>query len=225
MNLLIIDDTVSINRALEIQLEQAGYSVDCAYSGVQGLNKILGKAKKNEFYDLILLDRMMPQKSGDEVLRDIRQAHIHTPVLMVTAQDRVEQRVAGLELGADDYLVKPFATVELLARIKSLLRRESLKQSLSEVTSIIHFKDLSLHLYTNELKRPPELILLTKSETQILKHLMNQPEQVISKAVWKELFGNTRAVDVHIHHLRDKMKRIHYAGTIETVWGKGYRLV
>jgi len=176
-------------------------------------------------YDLIILDIMMPKKDGIEVCRNLRSRDINTPVMMLTARDAVEDRVKGLDAGADDYLVKPFAFSELLARVRALLRRES-----SSKSAELQIGDLVLNTRTRELRKGKRIIELTTKEYTILEYLMRHPNIVITRTMIEEHAWNydfdslSNLVDVYVRRLRRKIDDDKKESAIQTVRGAGYRL-
>ncbi len=204
MRILVVEDEHKIANAIKQGLERQSYAVDIAYNGDDGLSMAT-----TEPYDLIILDRMMPGKvDGTGILRHLRTEGNHTPVLLLTAKDKVLDRAEGLNMGADDYLVKPFAFVELIARVRALLRRPA--QSLD---SKFEYGDLELNPETMIVKRAEKQIDLTAKEFALLEYLMRNPERIITKdtligQVWDydaDVLPNT--VEVYIGYLRNKIDR------------------
>lgn len=233
--ILVVDDEQSIVTLLKYNLEQAGYEVLTAYDGEQGKNKAL-----EEELDLIVLDLMLPHLDGIEVCKLLRQQRVLTPILMLTAKDDEFDKILGLELGADDYMTKPFSPREVVARVKAILRRSELSSnngnSTSEKTEIIEegqikIKDLSIFQEQYEAYFNEELLELTPKEFELLVYLALHKGKVLTRdqllsAVWNYDFaGDTRIVDVHISHLREKIesntKKPVY---IKTIRGLGYKL-
>lgn len=215
MKLLLVEDEVKLASALAHLLKNKGYVVDIATDGEKGLELAL-----IELYDLIILDRMLPGRDGMFILRELRSQGYNQPILFLTAKDAPEDRVAGLDAGADDYLVKPFSTEELLARIRALSRRAN-KELLPETLSIA---GLTLDPLKGEVTKGQEVIQLTVKEALLLEVLMRNPGRVVTKElifdrVWgyssKAEFDN---VDLYIHYLRKKLK----ISSIKTVRGVGY---
>lgn len=222
MRILVVEDEPKIARAIKRGLEQESFAVDVCADGDEGLRYAL-----DEPYDVIVLDRMLPQKDGVTVCRELREAGNQTPVLFLTAKDRVADRVEGLNAGADDYLVKPFAFEELLARVRALLRRPS--QTLTEV---LRHGDLSLDTQTFQVMRGGQAVQLTQREFALLEYLLRHPGRVVTKDaiiahVWDydaDVLPNT--VEVYIGYLRNKIDKP-FPGSeplIHTVRGFGYRL-
>ncbi|MBI5599033.1 MAG: response regulator transcription factor [Deltaproteobacteria bacterium] len=219
MKILVVEDEKKVARFIKRGLEQEGYSVDAAYDGVEGEQYAAAQD-----YDIIVLDIMLPKKSGLEVLKDIKQGHIKSRILLLTARDSVEDRVEGLNLGADDYLTKPFAFEELLARIRALMRRDSLGGA------VLKFADLSLDPVSRMAKRAEVEVELTLKEYALLEYLLRNPERVLSRTliaehVWNQNFDTeTNVVDVYINHLRNKIDKPPFKRLIHTVRGVGYVL-
>lgn len=223
-NILIIEDEESIARVLELELEFEGYEVDIAHTGTDGLIKV-----RERSWDLILLDLMLPGIHGLDVLKRLRATEDDTPVILLTAKSEVEDKVKGLDLGANDYVTKPFEIEELLARIRSTLRVTSKKQE--ETDESLHvFSGLSMHEMSREVLRDGEVINLTPREYDLLLHLLKHPNQVLTReqlldAVWGfDYFGDTNVVDVYIRYVRKKIDNGSKSSLIQTVRGVGYVL-
>lgn len=204
MRILVVEDEHKIANAIKQGLERQSYAVDVAYNGDDGLSMAT-----TEPYDLIILDRMMPGKvDGTGILHHLRKEGNHTPVLLLTAKDKVLDRAEGLNMGADDYLVKPFAFVELIARVRALLRRPA-----QALDSKLEYGDLELNPETLLVKRGEKQIDLTAKEFALLEYLMRNPERIITKdtligQVWDydaDVLPNT--VEVYIGYLRNKIDR------------------
>ncbi len=222
--ILVIEDEESIARVLQLELEYEGYDVDLAYTGTDGLIKI-----REHTWDLILLDLMLPGIGGLDVLRRIRSTEEETPVILLTAKSDVEDKVTGLDLGANDYVTKPFEIDELLARIRSAIRiAEHRKWKKDE--HLHEFAGLSIHEQSREVKRDGELISLTPREYDLLLHLLKHPNQVLTReqlldAVWGfDYYGDTNVVDVYIRYVRKKVDQGYATSLIQTVRGVGYVL-
>lgn len=221
MRVLIVEDEKKLANIIQRGLNEEGYAVDIAGTGEEAENLAL-----NIPYDLILLDIILPGKDGIGVCRTLRDKKIKTPVLMLTARDSVSDKVKGLDSGADDYLVKPFAFEELYARIRALLRREEnlLPQKLVA-------GDLSIEITTRQVRRGNRQIDLTGKEYAILEFLMRHPNLVITRVmleqhIWNlELDSTSNLVDVFIRRLRKKIDDGEKKSLIQTVKGAGYRLV
>lgn len=222
MKILVVEDEHRIANYIKKGLEIKSYIVDVAYDGEEGLD-----LASSEQYDMIILDRMLPEINGIQICEKLRLQNNHTPILMLTAKSQVEDRVAGLEAGADDYLGKPFAFSELLARIKALTRRPKATPQ-NEIT----YEDLSLNINTYEVKRSGQLIELSKKEFALLEFLLRHPNQVFSsdqltEQVWSydsDILPNT--AQVYIGYLRKKIDRPFPKSNslINTVRGFGYKL-
>jgi DNA-binding response OmpR family regulator len=194
--------------------------VDVALRGDEALQLGL-----SDSYDLLILDRMLPVMEGTDVCRELRAEGVGTPILMLTARGSVEDRVAGLNVGADDYLVKPFAMAELLARVAALLRR----RDRPEVGTLLQVGDLTLDLVRHEARRAGRVIDLTAKEFGLLEYLMRNPGRVLSRTqiidhVWRyDIDAISNVVDIYIHYLRDKVDKSHHP-LIKTVRGVGYKI-
>lgn len=222
MRVLIIEDDAKVARALKQGLEEEHYEVVVAASGEEGF--FWASA---ETFDLLVLDLMLPGRNGIEVLTTLRRRGIPTPVLIVTAKDAVEDRVLGLDSGADDYLLKPFAFPELLARIRALLRRGRPEQVLR-----LKIADLEMDLVTRRVARGSQTVDLTAREYELLEYLLRHQGQIISREmlardVWKEPARATpldNVIDVHITRLRKKVDQDFPNKLIHTVRGVGFVL-
>jgi DNA-binding response OmpR family regulator len=221
MRLLLVEDEKRLAGALSHILKKNAYGVDVAYDGESGQ----GMAETG-IYDIIVLDRMLPGKEGLEVLKALRQKGITTPVLLLTARDAVEDRVDGLDAGADDYLVKPFATEELLARLRALARRRPDQLQSEE----IRVGSLTLDPLHCEASYNNEAVKLTLKETRLLELFMHNHGQVITKEqlldrVWGlDADVEPNNVEIYIHYLRKKLAGLKCSVRLETVRGIGYRL-
>jgi len=222
MRILIIEDEDSLARLLKKGLESEGYAVDRFSDGESGQKQI---ELCHKDYDLIILDLMLPKKSGFEVCKNIRQADINTPVLILTARSETDNKVTLLDSGADDYMIKPFAFSELLARIRALTRRPE-----SVLHTELTVSDLVLNLNTKKLYRSGKEIDLTLKEFRLLEYFMRRPNIVIERVnitdnIWDfdhDSFSNK--LDVYINRLREKMDKGRKQHLIETVRGTGYKL-
>ena len=223
MRILIVEDEHKIANAVRQGLEQQSYAVDVAYNGDDGLSMA-----SNEPYDLIILDRMLPGSiDGIGILQTIRKNNIHTPVLLLTAKDKILDRAHGLNAGADDYLVKPFAFVELLARVRALLRRPVETKEM-----VLKIDDLILNTMTFEVTRGGKKIELSATEFSLLEYLMRNPNRILTKDniishVWDydaDILPNT--VEVYIGYLRNKIDKpfAKKLQLIQTARGFGYKL-
>ncbi|MGG1514425.1 response regulator transcription factor [Paenibacillus oryzisoli] len=222
-NIMVIDDDEKITSMLRRGLAFEGYSVVTASNGADGLKQML-QAEPN----LIILDVMMPQIDGWEVVRRVRESGSEVPILMLTAKDDISDRVKGLDLGADDYLVKPFALEELLARVRVLLRRRVERPE--TVTNRLTFEDAVLDLDTREVFREDKLIELTTKEFDLLHLFMLNPKRVLSRDIIMEKIwgydysGESNVLEVYIALLRQKTEEYGHKRIIQTVRGAGYVL-
>lgn len=222
MHILVVEDEKRLAALLRRVLMEERHVVDVTHDGASGLGMVLGGS-----YDLVVLDLMLPEMDGMTVCREMRQEKIEAPVLMLTARGAVEDRVAGLKTGADDYLVKPFAMEEFLARVDALLRRRNRQLDSS---SQLRVGDLSLDLLRHEANRNGRSIELTAKEFALLEYLMRHPGQVLTRTqildhVWGyDLDTLSNVVDIYIHYLRDKIDRGSEQPLIKTVRGVGYRI-
>ncbi len=220
MRVLVVEDDLRILEFIRKGLEEEGHAVDVAHDGDEALDwpEVVD-------FDAIVLDVMLPGRDGVDVCRTLRARGIRTPILMLTAKDTVEDRVAGLDSGADDYLVKPFAFAELLARLRALLRREPVL-----LGTTLEVADLTLDSATRQVSRAGQPVTLTNKEYALLEYLMRHPNQVltrtmISEHVWNFDFDTgTNVIDVHIRYLRRKVDDPHELKLIQTVRGAGYRI-
>lgn len=220
MRILLIEDEKKIASFIQRGLKEEHYAVDVAYDGEQGLYL----AEINS-YHLIVLDIMLPGKDGIFVCRELRKKAVKTPVLMLTARDALEDKVSGLDSGADDYMTKPFAFEEFLARVRSLLRRNA-----SQVSNVLLVGDLELNQLSHKVRRNGVDIALSSKEYALLEFLMLHKDEVvtrtmISESVWNEAFDSfTNVIDVTIKHLRDKTDIPGVTPLIHTIRGSGYML-
>ncbi len=220
MRILFADDDKKLCDTVKRGLEENAYAVDCVHNGEDGVYYAMVTP-----YDLIILDVMMPKKNGFDVCQELRSKKNITPILMLTAKDAVEDRVKGLDTGADDYLVKPFDFAELIARVRALLRREGVSKS-----SILKVGDLSLDTVIHEVRWKNRLIDLTGKEFAILEYLMHNPNSVITRTmieehVWDYDFDSvSNLVDVYIRRIRLKIGSEIGKQIISTIRGVGYRI-
>ena len=220
MRLLVVEDEPKVARFIERGLREENFAVDAAFDGEEGLDLALVHD-----YDLVILDVMLPKKDGFEVLEALRAAKRPCKVLMLTARDAVKDRVRGLNGGADDYLVKPFAFEELLARVRVLLRRSG-----GAETASLSFADLVLDVKARKVTRAGQPVALSAREFAVLEHLMRHQGEVISRTrlseqVWDQHFDSmTNVIDVTLYHLREKVDRGFATPLIHTVRGVGYVL-
>jgi OmpR-family two-component system manganese-sensing response regulator len=225
MRILLVDDEEELAEPLQRILTNQGYLVDSANSGDRGW-----ELAKTGDYDLLILDWMMPEKSGVEICSALRQKGDSTPVLILTAKDTLDDRVAGLDSGADDYLVKPFELRELLARVRALLRRAPSPIALASEPEKLSYGDLELDRDNQVVYRDQVAIALTEREYQLLEYFMFHPNQllsheIISQHLWKEGEDapTSNALAAQIKLLRRKIDRDRQISLINTVYGKGYR--
>lgn len=222
--ILIIEDEENIARVLQLELEFEGYEIGIAHTGPDGLIQY-----REQEWDLVLLDLMLPGLNGLDVLRRIRATEARTPVILLTAKNDVEDKVAGLDLGANDYVTKPFEIEELLARIRSALRF-SAEEDQKKDEHLYEFCGLSLHEQTRDVKRDGHQIELTPREFDLLLHFLKHPNQVLTRdqlldAVWGfDYYGDTNVVDVYIRYVRQKIELTGADTLIQTVRGVGYVL-
>ncbi len=216
----MIEDEIKLANAIRRALELQKYTVDVAYNGTNGLDLATG-----EKFDVIILDIMLPGTDGLEICRQVRREKIHTPILVLTAKGQVSDRVAGLDNGADDYLVKPFSFEELFARVRALTRRPPLTEA-----TVLQVGDLTLDPVNFHVRRANKEIYLSTKEFAILEYLMRHKNNVISKEKIVEYVWNYEAdvlpstVEVHVKHLRDKIDRSFHKQLIHTVRGFGYEI-
>jgi len=220
MKILITEDEAQVLRMVARRLREEGFVVDTAKDGKISLYLI------NTYkYDCIILDIMLPTIDGLSILQSVRAKKINTPILMLTAKSSVSDRVKGLEAGADDYLTKPFSLDELIARVRALLRRETLK-----IVNELSISDLNLNLNTREVKRAGKIIELTTKEYALLEYLLRNKERLLTKAqiaenIWNYDFEyDSNIVEVYINYLRRKIDKNFKEKLIHNVWGSGYIL-
>lgn len=220
MRILIAEDERDLNRLIKKRLKESGYSVDACFDGEEVLDYL-----QCAEYDALILDIMMPKMDGIAVLRRLRERENAIPVLLLTAKDSIEDRVTGLDAGADDYLVKPFAFEELLARLRVLLRKPVTQKS-----SVLRVAGLSLHMDTRQVFRGDKEIRLSSKEYALLHYMMQNAGVVLSRDkleqhVWDYDFsGGSNVIDVYIRYLRKKVDEGHENKLIHTVRGHGYIL-
>jgi DNA-binding response OmpR family regulator len=220
MRVLLVEDEPGIAQFISQGLKEAGYATDIATDGQEGLDYAASAE-----YDIIVLDIMLPQMDGLQVLRKLRSQGLKTPVLLLTARDAVEDRVRGLDAGADDYLFKPFALSELLARLRALLRRPPMQQD-----TILRVSDLEMDVAIREVRRAGKSINLSPREFTLLEYLMRHPRQVLTRSqitehTWNfDFYENSNVIDVYIGYLRRKIDHGFNKPLLHTVRGVGYCL-
>ena len=220
MKVMVAEDHETLGRSLASGLRDEGYAVDLTFNGDEALHWGLANA-----YDCIVLDLMLPGKDGWTIIKALREKKIATPVLCLTARDAVEDKVRGLDLGADDYLVKPFAWEELLARVRAMVRRQH-----SQVSSVIRVGDLEVNTAHKTVARAGKRIDLSAKEFALLEYLANRSGQVVSRTdIWEHLYdqndeNTSNVVDVYIVYLRNKIDRQFKEKLIHTRRGQGYVL-
>ncbi len=220
MRILLIEDEKRVAGFIERGLKEARYAVDLAGTGEEGIY-----LSESNPYDLIILDIMLPDKDGIAVCKELRRKKIDSPILLLTARDRVKDKVQGLNAGADDYLTKPFDFEELLARANALMRRQRVDKK-----SVLKIADLELNQMTQQVKRAGKEITLTSKEFALLRYLMIHANQIvtrtmISEHVWNESFDTmTNVIDVYVNYLRNKIDKGFGQQLIHTVRATGYIL-
>lgn len=223
MHILVVEDEQRLAHLLRRVLLEEHHTVDLAHDGEKGLNLAL-----SDTYDTVILDVMLPLLDGFEICREMRAERILVPVLMLTARGAIEDRVKGLNVGADDYLPKPFAMEEMLARVNALLRRR--ERRFDETAAQLSIGDLTLDLVRHEAYRAERAIELTAKEFALLEYLMRHPGHALSRtqiidAVWSYDFeALSNVVDIYIHYLRDKIDQGFSHPLIKTVRGVGYKI-
>ncbi len=219
-HILLIEDEIKLARFIELELNSEGYRITVAHDGMAGLT-----LARESSPDLVILDWMLPGLTGVEVCRRLRTTGNKVPVIMLTARDEVQDRVAGLDAGADDYVVKPFSIEELLARVRAHLRRQQ-----EDDQDVLQFADLSLNRRTREVFRGQRAIELTVKEFDLLEYLLSHPRQVyardqILEHVWGyDFIGDSNIIEVYIRYLRLKLEENNEKRLIQTVRGVGYVL-
>ena len=220
MRILVIEDEKKLASFIERGLKEKSYIVDVAYDGEDGLFK----AEIN-IYDLIILDVLLPKKDGITICRELRKKNITLPILMLTARDTLKDKVSGLDAGADDYLTKPFAFVEFLARVRSLLRRNNTNK-----TAVLKVGNLELNQLTHQVKRDGKEIILTNKEYALLEYFALHANQIITRTmisehVWNEDFDSfSNVIDVYVNLLRGKVDKGSKKKLLHTIRGTGYIL-
>lgn len=221
IKILVVDDDINICELLRLYLEKEGYSVAIANDGEAAVI-----AFNEQKPDLVVLDIMLPKLDGWQVCREIRKTS-DKPIIMVTAKGETFDKVLGLELGADDYVVKPFDAKEIVARIKAVLRRTS--STTEDSNKLVEFDGLSINLTNYELKVKGEQISTPPKELELIYHLASNPNRVFTRdqlldEVWGfDYYGDSRTVDVHVKRLREKLEGVSPKWELKTVWGVGYK--
>ncbi len=222
-HILIVEDEEKIARVLQLELEYEGYGVTIKHNGTEGLN-----AAAEGGYSLVLLDVMLPGLSGLEVLRRLRKTDQQTPVILLTARDSIPDKVTGLDIGANDYVTKPFEIEELLARIRAALRQNGTKTE--EIGTFLTYDDLRVNEKTREVRRGHKEVELTPREFDLLVYMLKHPQQVLTReqilsAVWGfDYIGDTNVVDVYIRYIRKKLDYPYEKQLIHTIRGVGYAI-
>jgi len=220
MRILLVEDNKRLSDSLKLSLKDDGYAVDTAYDGLDG-----EEMARTPVYDAIILDIMLPGKDGISICRDLRNQRVKTPILMLTARDALDDRVQGLDSGADDYLVKPFELEELRARIRALLRRDA-----PEKSGTLQISDLELDPASHSVHRSGQPIDLTAKEFALLEYMMRHPNHVMTREmaeqhIWSdEHLIASNVVDVYIRRLRRKVDDPFDEKLLETLRGAGYRI-
>ena len=220
MRILVVEDESKVSTFIQRGLEEEGFTVDVAFDGEEGVKKA-----ESQPFDLILMDLMLPKMDGLAAIRYLRENDIQTPVLCLTARDSVDDKVSGLDIGADDYLAKPFAFVELVARCRALIRRGS-----NDRGAEIFFADLRLDPVSHKVWRAGEEIVLTSKEYALMEYFIRNPNRVLTRLmiaenVWDYTFDSfTNIIDVYVNYLRNKIDQKFDKKLIHTVRGAGYAL-
>jgi len=219
--ILVVDDDSNICELLRLYLEKEGYRVITAMNGKEALSLF-----RSEAPSMILLDIMLPVLDGWQVLREIRKESL-VPIIMITAKGETFDKVLGLELGADDYIAKPFDTKEVIARIKAVLRRANLENK--EKIEEVKYDKLKINLTNYELVVDGKVVEAPPKELELIYHLASNPNRVYTRdqlldEVWGfDYYGDSRTVDVHVKRLREKLENVSDAWSLKTVWGVGYK--
>ena len=220
--ILVVDDDTNICELLRLYLEKEGYAVKSVNDGVSAVN-----AFKQENPDLMILDIMLPKLDGWQVCREVRKFS-DKPIIMLTAKGETFDKVLGLELGADDYMTKPFDTKEMVARIKAVLRRTS-AGPVGEAVKEVNYENLSINLTNYEMKVNGKPVDTPPKELELIYHLASNPNRVFTRdqlldEVWGfDYYGDSRTVDVHVKRLREKLEGVSDKWDLKTVWGVGYK--
>ncbi|NOZ21100.1 MAG: response regulator [Planctomycetes bacterium] len=218
MRILVVEDNVKMAESIRRGLKERGYVVDLSHDGEDGMH-----LATTEPYDLVILDIMLPKYDGVQILKRMREKELSTPVIFLTAKDAVDDRIKGLDAGADDYIVKPFSYGELMARVRAHLRR-----SLTETASLLKVGDLTLDLEKHEARRGDKVTQLSSKEFVLLKYFMQNVDKVLTRTaigehVWDMNFtGLSNVVDVYVNYVRNKVDRGFEMKLIHTIRGVGY---
>ncbi len=221
--ILIVDDDLNICELLRLYLEKDGFQTEIVSDGLEAIEVF-----KNAKADLVLLDIMLPGIDGWQICREIRKTS-QTPIIMLTAKGETFDKVLGLELGADDYITKPFETKEVIARIKAVLRRSAANEPVASTKKEVNFDKLSINLTNYELKVNGKAVDTPPKELELIFHLASNPNRVYTRdqlldEVWGfEYYGDSRTVDVHVKRLREKLEGVSEEWELKTVWGVGYK--
>ena len=221
--ILIVDDDINICELLRLYLEKDGFEAEVVTDGLNAINVF-----NNTNPDLVLLDIMLPGMDGWQICREIRKTS-QTPIIMLTAKTETFDKVLGLELGADDYIAKPFETKEVVARIKAVLRRSNSKNEAANAIKEVNFDKLMINLTNYELKVDGKAIDTPPKELELIFHLASNPNRVYTRdqlldEVWGfDYYGDSRTVDVHVKRLREKLEGVSDKWELKTVWGVGYK--
>jgi DNA-binding response OmpR family regulator len=226
MQVLLVEDEVRLARNYQRNLEDEGCAVDVCYDGEAAYLRITGERSR---FDVVIMDVLLPKMSGIEVCRAVRREHIRVPILLLTALDQTEEKVAGLDAGADDYLTKPFPFAELLARLKALARRPYRFEPVAEV-SVLQCDDLTIDLLRHEVWRGNSQVALTAREFALLEYLARHAGRVLTRAqltarVWPDgTDAGSNVLDTYMHYLREKIDRNFPTKLLQTIRGVGYVL-
>lgn len=220
MRILVVEDEKKISDFIKRGLKEDGYTVETTGNGAAGFNLAL-----TESFDLIILDIMLPEKDGVTICKELRDNNINTPIMMLTAKNATQDKVVGLDAGADDYLTKPFAFEEFLARVRALLRKKNKEQ-----VTVLKIEDLELDLITHKVTRGNVEIQLTTKEFSLLEYMMKNQDSIITRTmitehVWEINFDSfTNVIDVYINYLRNKIDKNFDIKLIQTIRGRGYMI-
>ena len=219
--IMVVDDDKNIVELIKVNFESEGFETAVAYNGVEAVEKF-----KTDEPTIVIMDVMMPAMDGREACREIRKLS-DTPIIMLTAKGETIDKILGLELGADDYMVKPFETKELIARVKAVLRRTESREKTADKELV--FQNLAVNISNYELKVNGEIIEIPPKELELLYFLASNPnrvftrEQLLEKVWGFDYYGDSRTVDVHIKRLREKLEGVDGNWQLKTVWGVGYK--